>query len=62
MQTLGNNDIALLNVRQVTPPYKRSQYVYGKRFAERYNVISGLSDHTMGATVPIVATHFEPKS
>ena len=24
--------------------------------AERYNVISGLSDHTMGATVPIVAT------
>jgi pseudaminic acid synthase len=35
--------------------------VYGKRFAERYNVISGLSDHTMGATVPIVATHFGAK-
>jgi pseudaminic acid synthase len=33
-----------------------------KDLAERYNVISGLSDHTMGATVPIVATILEPKS
>jgi pseudaminic acid synthase len=32
-----------------------------KDLAERYNVISGLSDHTMGATVPIVATHFGAK-
>jgi pseudaminic acid synthase len=27
-----------------------------KDLATRFNVISGLSDHTMGATVPIVAT------
>jgi pseudaminic acid synthase len=32
-----------------------------KDFAERFNVISGLSDHTMGATVPIVATTFGAK-
>lgn len=29
--------------------------------AERFNVITGLSDHTMGATVPIVATCFGAK-
>jgi pseudaminic acid synthase len=29
--------------------------------AERYGVISGLSDHTMGSTVPIVATAFGAK-
>ena len=27
-----------------------------KDLATRYNVISGLSDHTMGSTVPVVAT------
>ena len=32
-----------------------------KDFAERFNVISGLSDHTLGATVPIVATTFGAK-
>jgi pseudaminic acid synthase len=32
-----------------------------KDLAERYNVISGLSDHTMGSTVPIVATVFGAK-
>ena len=25
-------------------------------FAKRFNVIPGLSDHTMGSTVPVVAT------
>jgi pseudaminic acid synthase len=29
--------------------------------ATRFNVVSGLSDHTMGATVPIVATVFGAK-
>ena len=32
-----------------------------KDLAERYDVISGLSDHTMGSTVPIVATAFGAK-
>ena len=29
-----------------------------KDLAERYNVISGLSDHTIGSTAPVVATCF----
>jgi pseudaminic acid synthase len=29
--------------------------------ADRFNVISGLSDHTMGTTAPIVATAFGAK-
>jgi pseudaminic acid synthase len=32
-----------------------------KDLADKFNVISGLSDHTMGATVPIVATTFGAK-
>ena len=32
-----------------------------KDLAERFNVISGLSDHTMGSTVPVVATCFGAK-
>jgi pseudaminic acid synthase len=32
-----------------------------KDLATRFNVISGLSDHTMGSTVPIVATVFGAK-
>ena len=32
-----------------------------KDLSERYGVISGLSDHTMGSTVPIVATVFGAK-
>ena len=32
-----------------------------KDLAERYNVISGLSDHTMGTTAPVVATCFGAK-
>ena len=32
-----------------------------KDLAERFNVISGLSDHTIGSTVPIVATSLGAK-
>jgi pseudaminic acid synthase len=32
-----------------------------KDLANRFNVISGLSDHTLGATVPVVATAFGAK-
>ena len=32
-----------------------------KDMAEKYGVITGLSDHTMGSTVPIVATCFGAK-
>ncbi|AWA28644.1 pseudaminic acid synthase [Flavobacterium magnum] len=54
---MGNNDIALLKCTSSYPaPIGEANMVMVKDLAERYGVISGLSDHTMGSTVPIVAT------
>jgi pseudaminic acid synthase len=59
---MGNNDIALLKCTSSYPaPINEANMVMVKDLAERYKVISGLSDHTMGATVPIVATSFGAK-
>jgi pseudaminic acid synthase len=59
---MGNNDIALLKCTSSYPaPINEANMVMVKDLAERYNVISGLSDHTMGDTVPIVATCFGAK-
>ncbi|MDX6190122.1 pseudaminic acid synthase [Flavobacterium sp. Fl-318] len=59
---VGNNDIALLKCTSSYPaPIEEANMCMVKDLAERYNVISGLSDHTMGATVPIVATVFGAK-
>ena len=59
---MGNNDIALLKCTSSYPaPIEEANMCMIKDLAERYNVISGLSDHTMGATVPIVATVFGAK-
>lgn len=56
---MGNNDIALLKCTSSYPaPINEANMCMVKDLAERYDVISGLSDHTMGATVPIVATAF----
>ncbi|MBT8181753.1 MAG: pseudaminic acid synthase, partial [Eudoraea sp.] len=55
----GNNDIALLKCTSSYPaPIEEANMVMVKDLAERYNVISGLSDHTMGSVVPVVATCF----
>lgn len=54
---MGNNDIALLKCTSSYPaPIEEANISMVKDLAERFNVISGLSDHTMGSTVPIVAT------
>lgn len=54
---VGNHDIVLLKCTTSYPaPIEEANMCMVKDLAERYNVISGLSDHTMGATVPIVAT------
>ena len=54
---MGNTDIALLKCTSSYPaPIEEANMCMVKDLAERYNVISGLSDHTMGSTVPIVAT------
>lgn len=59
---MGNNDIALLKCTSSYPaPINEANMCMVKDLAERYNVISGLSDHTMGATVPVVATAFGGK-
>jgi pseudaminic acid synthase len=59
---MGNNDIALLKCTSSYPaPINEANMVMVKDLAERFNVISGLSDHTMGSTVPVVATCFGAK-
>lgn len=59
---MGNKDVALLKCTSSYPaPIDEANMVMVKDLAERYNVISGLSDHTMGSTVPIVATCFGAK-
>lgn len=59
---MGNNDIALLKCTSSYPaPINEANMIMIKDLAERYDVISGLSDHTMGSTVPVVATCFGAK-
>jgi pseudaminic acid synthase len=59
---MGNYDIVLLKCTSSYPaPIEEANMCMVKDLAERYNVISGLSDHTMGSTVPIVATVFGAK-
>jgi len=59
---MGNKDIALLKCTSSYPaPIEEANMIMIKDMAERYGVITGLSDHTMGSTVPLVATAFGAK-
>ena len=59
---MGNNDIALLKCTSSYPaPIEEANMCMVKDLANRFNVISGLSDHTLGATAPVVATVFGAK-
>ena len=59
---MGNYDIALLKCTSSYPaPIEEANLCMVKDLAERYNVISGLSDHTLGITAPVVATVFGAK-
>ena len=54
---VGNNQIALLKCTSSYPaPINEANMIMVKDFTERFNVVSGLSDHTIGSIVPIVAT------
>ena len=56
-QRMGNNNIALLKCTSSYPaPIEEANMAMIPDFKERFNVIPGLSDHTLGSTVPIVAT------
>ena len=59
---MGNTDIALLKCTSSYPaPVEEANMIMVKDLSERYNVISGLSDHTIGEIVPVVATCFGAK-
>jgi pseudaminic acid synthase len=59
---MGNRDVALLKCTSSYPaPIEEANMVMVKDMAERYRVITGLSDHTMGSTVPVVSTCFGAK-
>lgn len=54
---MGNNDIILLKCTSSYPaPIEEANMVMIKDMADRFGVLTGLSDHTLGATVPVVAT------
>lgn len=54
---MENFDIALLKCTSSYPtPVNEANMIMIKDLSERFGVVAGLSDHTMGSTVPIVAT------
>jgi pseudaminic acid synthase len=54
---MGNNQIALLKCTSSYPaPVEEANLAMISEFRTRFGVIPGLSDHTMGSTVAIVAT------
>lgn len=54
---VGNDDITLLKCTSSYPaPIEEANLVMMQRFAKDFNVKVGLSDHTLGITVPVVAT------
>ncbi|MDR0801816.1 pseudaminic acid synthase [Fluviicola sp.] len=59
---MGNNDIILLKCTSSYPaPIEEANMIMVRDFSERFDVLVGLSDHTMGITVPVVATCFGAK-
>lgn len=58
----GNNNIAVLKCTSSYPaPIEEANMAMVKDIAKRFQVISGLSDHTIGNTAPVVATCFGAK-
>ena len=54
---VGNNDITILKCTSSYPaPIDEANLIMMQRFAKDFNVKVGLSDHTLGNTVPVVAT------
>jgi pseudaminic acid synthase len=62
VRRLGNNNIVLLKCTTSYPaPIEDANMAMIPEFKNRFDVISGLSDHTIGNIVPIVATCFGAK-
>ncbi len=61
-RSIGNNQIALLKCTSSYPaPIDEANLCMIRDLSEKFDVVSGLSDHTLGLTVPIVATAFGAK-
>mgnify|MGYP006092515791 CR=1 FL=1 len=61
-ERVNNKQVALLKCTSSYPaPIEEANMVMVKDLKERYGVISGLSDHSIGSTMPIVATCFGAK-
>ena len=59
---MGNHEIILLKCTSSYPaPIEEANMVMVEDFAKKFNVVTGLSDHTLGNTVPVVATCFGAK-
>jgi pseudaminic acid synthase len=59
---MNNYDIALLKCTSSYPaPIEEANMSMVADLAKRFNVISGISDHTMGSVVPIVSICFGAK-
>ena len=59
---MGNNNIALLkSTSSYTAPIDEANMCMVKDLINRFNAISGLSNHTLGATAPVVVTVFGAK-
>jgi pseudaminic acid synthase len=58
----GNSQIALLKCTSSYPaPIEEANLVMIRDLAERFGVVTGLSDHTMGATAPVLSVAFGAK-
>ena len=52
----GNNEIAILKCTSSYPaPVEEANLFMIKEYKKEYNVVPGLSDHTLGTTIPAVA-------
>ncbi|WP_370088952.1 pseudaminic acid synthase [Ekhidna sp.] len=58
----GNNDLVLLKCTSSYPaPIEEANMRMVSDFAQKFGVLTGLSDHTIGSTAPVVATCFGAK-
>jgi pseudaminic acid synthase len=56
LRSTGNQQIAILQCTSAYPaPVEESNLIMIRDFAERFGVVAGLSDHTLGTTVPVVS-------
>ncbi len=57
IRSCGNNEIAILKCTSSYPaPVEEANLLMIKEFQKTYNIIPGLSDHTLGITIPVAAT------